>query len=337
MNLQLITEKTEIESYLKNMKTLLTIGFKTFQRNIGYRGGNREETVYWNNKFKFWWLHNPDVIESSHWFCFGIENPENSKMLSITVEINLPKVGINRKIAGSFLKDNAGNVFITHSGRIGGGRKGITKEAFLEYYGEEQIAEYYNNKESRAIVISSLKSNDLVANISGFVHEVYRIKDILNNVANKGGVSNKKQASLNFTPEFEGHRHSYALAIDIEAQCHHGTVVNQLYERLKENDFTILSDKQIDIYIQNNKELITHIFEVKTALSTTAIYQAIGQLMFHSANQRPIPKRIFVTPAQPNKLTQDILNHLGIFVLVYDWNNGQVIFQNLNHFCRQER
>ena len=80
---------------------------------------------------------------------------------------------------------------------------------------------------------------------------------------------------------------------------------------------------------------MTHLFEVKTDLSTTSLYQGVGQLMLHGAVLDPVPRQILVVPGQPNTAVRQALGRLGIVVLAFNWSDGGVVFPCLDDVLRQ--
>ncbi len=326
MTLLPVTDRREIEAAYGAMTAHLQAGTQVFDRKIGFHGGYNREKVYWHEGLGFWWLLNRTVAGNRWCCCYGTENPEHRDMLSITVETNSPFEGVNRRIGGLFVKDDAGRVYITHSGKVGGGRSGIGKEAFWESYGGEQVetVQWPDGRKSRTIVISPVDSERLPGHIARFVHEVARFKAA---AASGKPVVRSKRVRRIFTPEFEGQRRGYTPAGEIEARCDHGTVVRRLHEALTDAGHEAVNDRR-DLYILAG-DAVTHLFEVKTDLSTTSLYQGVGQLMLHGAALDPLPQRILVIPGQPNSETRRALARLEIAVLVYEWTDGQVTFPRL--------
>jgi hypothetical protein len=247
-------------------------------------------------------------------------------MLSIAVETNSPYEGVNRRIGGVFVRDDEGRAYIAHSGKVGGGRPGIGKEAFWEFYGGEQVetVQWPDGQKSRMIVIGRIDSEHLPVHVARFVHEVARFKAA---ATSKKTVLRRQRLRRIFTPEFEGPRRGYEPSGEVEARCDHGIVVNRLHEALTEAGHNAVNDRR-DLYILDGDK-VTHLFEVKTDLSTTSVYQGVGQLMLHGAALDPVPKRIFVVPGAPDRTTRQALDRLGISVLVFDWEDGQPIFRRL--------
>jgi hypothetical protein len=326
MTLVPVTHRREIEAAYGAMTERLKAGTQAFDRKIGYHGGYVEHKVHWHADLGFWWLLNRTVAGNRWWCCYGTENPGHQDKLSITVETNSPFEGVNRRIGGLFVKDDTGRVYIAHSGKVGGGRAGIGKEAFWEAYGGEQVETvcWPDGRKSRAIVIAPVDSERLSAHIARFVHEVARFK-----AAAAGGkpVVRRERGRRIFKPEFEGPRRGYTPAGEIEARCDHGTVVNRLHKALTEAGHQAVNDRR-DLYILAGDD-VTHSFEVKTDLSTTSLYQGVGQLMLHGAALDPVPRRILVMPGRPTGDTARALARLGIEVLAYEWVGGQPTFSGL--------
>lgn len=98
--------------------------------NIGYQGGTMyDENISWSRELGIWFYFD-EISESRYWNAFGIEKPSENSSVSIRCEINFPLSGINRSIGGAFVKDNAGNIFIVHRGRISRVRKSLFKDRY---------------------------------------------------------------------------------------------------------------------------------------------------------------------------------------------------------------
>jgi len=332
MTLMPLTERHEIEMAYPKVTERLKAGMQAFDRKIGFHGGYKQEKVYGRDGLGFWWLLNRTVAGDRWWCCYGIENPRHRDMLSITVETNFPSEGVNRRISGLFVKDDAGQVYITHSGKVGGGRSGIGKEAFWKSCGGEQVetVQWPDGQKSRTIVISPVDSEHLPAHIARLVPEVARFKAAA--ASGKPAVRRERLRRI-FTLEFEGQRRGYMPAGEIEARGDHGTVVRRLYEALTAAGHEGVNDRR-DLYTLAGDK-VTHLFEVKTDLSTTSLYQGVGQLTLDGAAVDPVPRQILVVPGQPNTATRQALGRLGIAVLAFNWGDGGVVFSRLDDVLRQ--
>lgn len=123
-----LTNKQDSHRAFVRLKRELERDTKKHQRHVGWQGGNRYLAVRWSPKHHFWSHLNATVDSGRYWCCFGTELGPESRSRSITVELNPRKGGIQRRTAGLFLRDK-GQVLVGHSGKIGGGRKGIGKGA----------------------------------------------------------------------------------------------------------------------------------------------------------------------------------------------------------------
>ncbi|MFN7919111.1 MAG: hypothetical protein U0Q16_03385 [Bryobacteraceae bacterium] len=164
--------------------------------------------------------------------------------------------------------------------------------------------------------------------LANYIHEIQDFKD---DVPGRGpALADKGKPDLWFTPEFEGKRKKYALTVAIESQCDHGTVVNSLHADLKGMDLNGLRTSAIDLYLTDDRDEITHLFEVKTDQSTSSLYQAVGQAMLHGSVQDNAPRRILVLPGTVSAETGWRLQRLGISVLRYEWEGSRPVFIGLN-------
>jgi hypothetical protein len=110
-------------------------------KDIGYPGGRvRDAWVHTDGHYWFWsrdrrgrQISNPRRL---NWFGLFSERPG----AGITVEINTAYEGRNDQTAGFFARDtNSGIVYLLHSGRVGGGTKGVGMNAFRAWSGESLI------------------------------------------------------------------------------------------------------------------------------------------------------------------------------------------------------
>ncbi len=154
-------------------QTLLKSGAKEYKCKLGYQGGTNQADVFWLESVGIWVAF--QKIENRYWNAFGVVEPENGENLNITCEINSPLKGINRRISGAFAMDNEGEMYILHSGRIGGGRTGIGKSLFKTNYKYGLIK---LDDELEYAQIGKLWDATLPNNTANFVKEIDRIKKL---------------------------------------------------------------------------------------------------------------------------------------------------------------
>ena len=177
MNLHPITNRQECLHAFEALKIQVAQGAKVFpQRHLGHRGGGRDCNVYWHEKEHIWGVFETPAELDRFWICWGASHPNTD--MSITVETNPPLEGFDRRCAGLFLKDEMGKVILGHTGRVGGGRKGIGMKAFQQFADDADWQSFLwpNGKPGRVIGVGQLGSPSLMGQVAQFVHKVAAFK-----------------------------------------------------------------------------------------------------------------------------------------------------------------
>ncbi len=144
---------------------------------IGYRGRNATYPIKHNQTV--WFMSKKHDNRSMFWNAFGLD-PDKNKQNNIVVEINIPTDGVALKVAsGMFAVDEMGSIFLLHSGRIGGGRKGINKTNFLNWYLQyDSMIEIKNGtKVEKGILIGNVSlKEDLINGLIRYLRNVEYFK-----------------------------------------------------------------------------------------------------------------------------------------------------------------
>jgi len=319
---QIVTETNLITKYQKLfVKQLKTVCKEKVICILGYQGYSDESTVYYSEKFNFWFSEHEN--ENRYWNAFGFGRPQAGRNNSITVEINIPYEGINRNIGGAFGHDQNGEVLVLHRGKIGGGRVGIGKSLFFENYRDEPIIADDDGIENDFCLIGSLTSKYLPRQVGNFVSEVHRIKNMTAEETEDFSIFN----SFAFTDEVTGSRKIKRSGIATIERTH-GIVVNLLAKFLEDKGYKVAKDRNRDLFIHNRGQ-IKKLFEIKRSSSTTDLYSAVGQLLIYSIPIKTAVDLILVVPDKLNITVEKRLSQLGIKILYYNWNNGEPIFTDL--------
>jgi hypothetical protein len=125
------------------------------------------------------------------------------------------------------------------------------------------------------------------------------------------------QMPSSFRDEFSGKK-VYEIG-RVEADCNRGLVVGKLGGVLLEMGITAFNKNPIDLYVADANQEITTLFEVKTDVTSTSCYSAIGQLFFYSAKLANVPRLVAVFPDSLDKESREVLNAIGIGSLTYSW------------------
>jgi len=310
------------------MLATLLPGCQTYPRPIGWQGGSGQYDVAWNPNEQFWLCSS--YSKDSRWvFFFGAGKPVAHRMNHIACEINPPKEGINRRCAGLFVRDAEGTIYLTHSGKVGGGRAGIGKSTFLSHYrGAPETVVWPDGKKSEVIVLGRIDGARFSEQVANFIREVQRYKATVTG-GSAPSTSAQPPPEPQFNQEFSGQRRGYRLPSEIESRCDHGLIINNLARALQAIGFEVANDRSRDLYVPGRNGLVQILFEAKADVSTSTIYQAIGQLLYHSAMQSPSPTLVMVLPGMPDVATRHVLDRLQIKVLVFRWQGKQPAFRNL--------
>lgn len=176
-----LTDEVEIanaqNTFVKNLKKYTT---KKASAIIGFPGPEESVTddVEYTSSANFWW-HTRKLVDEAiprYWNCFGLGEPNWGKNNSIVLEINPPIKGTSRNVKGAFVKDQDGNIYLTHNGVLGGGN---TPGGFYDVYPHEDRwieAEDGKDEPRELILISDITSSKLPEFIADYVENVAKYK-----------------------------------------------------------------------------------------------------------------------------------------------------------------
>lgn len=324
MSLDIIDAADEIGKCQKMLDRVLQRAGEFRRSNIGHRGVNQDMNMYWLPEEKFWWAYQKAEDKTPrHWNAFGLDEPfPTSKNLNIACEINFPLSKGNWHVAGAFAKDESGEVYIVHSGKIGGGRKEIGKKLFMSHFAGSQqwIDVRRNRKIKKVVVVSPLDDVTLVQNLAHFVVEVRRIKGLASKEKRVKGGRPTSSGSGKYSREFGDERKPYSTSREIRAKVEHGKIVHSLHNLAASKGITVWNNQQTDLFLQKNK---TAIVEVKTRNDTQSRYTAIGQLLYHYHNNDMTLVAVF--PSLENDFKK-VLKRLGIVAVAWSKHGNEYKF-----------
>ena len=177
MNLSPIIGRVEAKLAYDVLRKCLKTGARPFKRNLGWPGAHGTFTVYWQDAYRLWATFGIEG-RSRYWCSFGTMDPrEHPASLEVTCEINAPIVGVNRRCAGIFLKDSGSGLYLAHSGKVGGERKGIGKTNFLrQYSGSLEEIERPDGVTADVVLLGKIGGGSFIKNLSEYVHAVEAFK-----------------------------------------------------------------------------------------------------------------------------------------------------------------
>jgi hypothetical protein len=301
------SKKDAQATLVRNLKAALP---SQGSHKIGFKGGNINKTVYSAGERKLWVAFDRSTEDdASFWNAFGIYSPNLSSQ-TITVEINIDIDSNTERVAGFFAKDVAtGDIFLMHSGKVGGGRPGIGKSTFLVWSKQKLVPVIKKGGDIReGILVSKLDDRELTNRIWKFVRDMQSFKD----QAAAGGLEFKRQVKEydKYRKEFSGRKRGIRGGA-FQYVTYHGDIVQKLYDDrtacLKKGE-KVSNSPLIDLFVKKDG-VLSEVYEVKTGVDRQMLYTAIGQLVTHAATGGEGIKKILVVPTDediPKGLEQAI-------------------------------
>lgn len=320
----LIESKEEIAEAQRKLKSAIRRDFKQTEiKNIGYPGGRIfDASVFTDGTYWYWSSdHNSkDVANPKRLNWFGLFKAEGG--LQISVEINTAYEGRNDQIAGFFARDNdTGSIYLLHSGRVGGGTKGVGKSAFLAWSNQRLVDVIDSSGGVReGLLVMPIDAMAASRSATRYVNIIARFKLAVRDGDMKTPEFQRKQKELdNFYSEARGRRKGRRSA-EIDYLSRHGDVVDALNSwRTSEplpKKGRVVKNVLIDMGVAVGRDLV-EVFEVKTSTARSDIYSAIGQLMVHGTAADC--RRVIVLPHKKTIAAdlKDALQRLSIELLKF--------------------
>lgn len=279
-------------------------------------------SVYKVESVGIWFAH--EQLERRHWCAYGTLPLPKTESLTITVEINPPNEGVDRRVAGVLAADSDGAVFLCHTGKLGGGKQGVGQESFLAWYKQDLVPVIDpDGRSSQVLTVAQIGSPRLVEQIAVFVTEVSNFKA----GRPSPGPSSKKRSFAGNEDEFEGDKQVGARGA-YTACCDHGIVRNRLADLIEATGHAVSRDLQRDLLV--GKPTAPDIeFEIKTLPDSQSVYTAVGQLFVHNTTL-PVKQHVAVLPEGVTTSTQTALTSLNIDLVTYEWSDEHIRFMGLD-------
>ena len=318
----------EDERDIRRCQRQMSRHFKTYLTGrlavkLGHAGGSFPARIAWFEPLGFW-FYTQKLPEGRHWNAFGLGLPDGTSALPITCEINVPVVGIDRKLGGAFARNRDGRPFVVHRGLIGGAKKGVGKSLFAaRYRGVWSFLE-----EGRVVtpvaVIGELASPRFARQVSLFVRKVDRLK----NQAVPSPQLEMALETVSFREEWIGRT-----AVDAERSggpaCDHGPIVEDLAAALRAQGLRVGNDGRHDLFATDATGRITALFQVVSERSERAFFDGLARLMIYGADLAEGCRRFLVFPDGAERPHTEPLKKLYIAPLPFAWNEDRAVFPDM--------
>lgn len=133
----------------------------------------KQYTVWWRENEKLWGCFKPSPKGFYNIF-FGLSIDS-----SINSQFVIPITKFSRKYGGVFLSQSSGNIYLGHTGLIGGGSHGVGRYNFLAYCkGKTDIIDiaWPDGKQTEGFVMAEINSPNLPAKVRSFTELVLEFK-----------------------------------------------------------------------------------------------------------------------------------------------------------------
>lgn len=318
----LIESKEEIAKAQRKLEATIRRDFKTKAvKNIGYPGGTTfDAKVFTDGNYWYWSSDHDDanVPNPRRLNSFGLFREDTD--LQISVEINTTYEGRNDQVAGFFARDNGtGSIYLLHSGRVGGGTKGVGKAAFLAWSNQHLIEVVDSSGGIReGVLVMPIEGVTATRSAVRYIDTIASFKQAVRaGEMDTPEFQRKKKELDDFYSESRGRRKGQRSG-DIDYLSRHGEVVDTLHSWRTSSALPkggrLVKNVLIDLGVEVGGELV-EVFEVKTSTARSYIYAAIGQLMVHGTSDEC--RRVIVLP-QKEPIAPDLkeaLQRLNIELL----------------------
>jgi len=304
--LHVVAEPKRIDRAIRRLHGALQ-GVPARGVRLTWRGGELRTTIHWARDDGFWWAieprHERDALVMGH----APEAP--GKRESITCEINLPRQGADRKVAGIIATDDQGALYLAHSGRMGGARPGQSKEGFREFLadGVWRQVQWPDGCATEALIVAPLDSPRLTRLLGRFVEQVRRFK---------AGAVPVPQTALCIDPSTR--------ASPAEA-CDRSLVDSALYEELRKRG---LFGGAADLFSLRG-ERPEPLFALVANGQPEELAIAVGSLSLAAARNGGEVKPILVAPAALAE-GDAALRSLPFACVRYTWRGARAVFDGLD-------
>jgi hypothetical protein len=305
--LEVVEEPKRIDRAIRRLHGALQ-GVPARGVRLTWRGGELRTTIHWARDDGFWWAveprHTRDALVLGH----APEPP--SRRESITCEINLPRGGADRKLAGMIVEDPSGTLYLAHSGRMGGARPGQSMEGFREFLadGVWRTVKWPDGEESEALIVAPLDSPRLTRLLGRFVDAVRRYK--------AGGAA-PLQTTLCTDP---------STRISPAAACDRALVDAALYEELTKRGVFGGTTDLFSVGPGGPRPLFGLIADGQPE----EVALAVGALSLAAARQGSAVRPILVAPVELPGGDDDALAALPFPCVRYQWRGARAVFDGLD-------
>lgn len=291
---------------------------------LRWQGGRAVVPIQWRAAERFWWHIGSPAGAGRLWFALGHAarpRPEESP----TCEINIPTEGFDRRLGGAVLRDPSGELFLGHSGRIGGGRAGADKRALRAFLspGVWRPVLWPDGKTTELHVVGHVGGARFARQVGRFVREIDRFK----RAVAEGGTAAPMHGFLGADgdlPPLDGADSAASLA----ACCEFGLVLDALAAELERRGASGEADPAHDLFGRRfaGQRLL---FEIAADDRPATVYAVIGRLAARR-DHHPRARLVAVLPQHASAWAAATLRRAGVALVRHGWARDRAVFAGLD-------
>ena len=309
--LRAVGEPRRIDRAIRRLQGALP-GIPARGVRLTWRGGELRTTIHWARDDSFWWSleSRGEGTAGRTALVLGHAPGPPGRRESITCEINLPRGGADRKVAGIVAADEAGVLYLCHSGRMGGARTGQRKAGFRAWADDAvwRPLRWPDGVEGEALVIAPLDSPRLTRLLGRFVEAVHRFKS---------GAEAPARPALCVEP---------AMPESATSACDRRLVDSALHEELAKRG---LFGGTADLFSLRGTRP-QPLFALVADARPEELALAVGSLSLAGARGGASVRPILVAPAALSEREAATLASLPFACIHFRWRGARAVFDGLD-------
>lgn len=312
-----------IRAVWRDIESQMRLGGRLVKRTLGTKVASYPDRLILREDLGIW--TNPGgELHGRRWCILGVLPLPATGNVTMVVQINPAVDPSSKGSAGCLARDGAGDLWICHTGRVGGGRKGISRSKLLKWTTREPVnISREDRKPVSAFPVARVGDRKILVDIADYVREIHAFKEGV--PSQRAFVSGRKPFR-----ECEADGIGERLATTYKIRREHGVVSNRLIGCLQSGGYRVGKDKFRDAFVGPAANPQAE-FEIKPTTCWQDLYTGVGQLMLH-ATATPARLKVLVVPQGISREKRAAVQAAGIQVITYTQRGNTIRFLGLSAF-----